>query len=243
MFEHKCNKNNEGTNTKDQCECKNAQGLFVPVRQVSWIVASIILANFCLFMGGYFLGQKNAITTFSNKLEQESFGDQIYSSMCALCDSQGETEETETAQDEQVDGQLIVAQDQKPTLTSDQIALGQTIDADKTSTSATAGKDDNESDRVCNDNDAGQDEVQSAQYFAQLVGFGTARAAQQFAHRLSLKEIPVIVRKRQSRTARGRFISWYQVVTEKFDDRTELEAIIEKIEGEEKLNDVRIITC
>ncbi len=241
MFEHKCN-NESGQNSKGQCECKNAQGLFLPVRQVSWVVASIILVNFCLFIGGYFWGQKSAITTFSNKLEQESFGDQIYSSMCGLCDSQGEIEEVAEPEEDGQTERSHIAQDQKPTLTSDQSTLAQTIEPSKADACIIEGTQTPESDRLCN-GEANQDEEQNAQYFAQLVGFGTARAAQQFAHRLSLKEIPVIVRKRQSRTARGRFISWYQVVTEKFDNRNELEAIIEKIKGEEKLNDVNIVTC
>ncbi len=60
--------------------------------QVSIIVAGLLLLSFFLFMGGYFLGQKNAITAFSNKIEQESFSDQIYSSMCSLSDN-GQVEE------------------------------------------------------------------------------------------------------------------------------------------------------
>jgi septal ring-binding cell division protein DamX len=83
----------------------------------------------------------------------------------------------------------------------------------------------------------------NAEYFAQLAGFGTARAAQQFAQRLLRKEIQVVVKKRQSRSARGKFVSWYQVVTEKFDDRDQLEALVQRLEKEEKLKGVHIVSC
>ena len=53
----------------------------------------------------------------------------------------------------------------------------------------------------------------------------------------------VIVKKRQSRSSRGRFVAWYQVITEKFNDKGDLEALVKRLEYEEKLNDVRIVAC
>jgi len=69
------------------------------------------------------------------------------------------------------------------------------------------------------------------------------RAAQQFAQKLARKEISVAVKKRQSRSARGKFVFWYQVHTEKFEDKSELEKLVARLEIEEKLKGVQIVTC
>lgn len=212
---------------KDACECKSSEGLFMPSRQVGLILAALILAGFVLFAGAFFWGQKNAITSFTNKIEQESFGDQIYSSLCSLCDSQGDTEESEENSEERAD--LEMTQDEEiKTEAKDEQQVG--------------------SQEQALDSALQEEEIEEAssgvqEFYAQLAGFGTMRAAQHFASRLQKKEVSVIVKKRQSRSSRGRFVSWYQVVTEKFNDRGDLEALVKRLEYEEKLNDVRIVTC
>ncbi len=42
---------------------------------------------------------------------------------------------------------------------------------------------------------AEDEDAPNAEYYAQLAGFGTARAAQQFAQKLAKKEIAVVVKK------------------------------------------------
>lgn len=239
MFDGKYTRNEDA---KEQCFCSSTQGLFMHNRQVSILISALVLFSFFLFMGGYFLGQKNAATTFSNKIDQESFGDQIYSSMCSLCDSgdieedSSENEETDTADNP-----------------SSNLSIDQTGDAH--SSENNVNKSDIQTAQIAEQsavqpevlsslsNENNQDDGVVAEYFAQLAGFGTARAAQQFAQRLARKEIAVVVKKRQSRSARGKFVSWYQVVTEKFDDKVELEKLVHRLEQEEKLKDVRIVTC
>lgn len=83
----------------------------------------------------------------------------------------------------------------------------------------------------------------SKQYYAQLIGFGTLRAADKFVDRLQQKNFPVKVVERHSKTAQGKKIIWYQVVTEVFDKKDDLIAFTRKIEKEERLNDIRIISC
>lgn len=80
-------------------------------------------------------------------------------------------------------------------------------------------------------------------YYAQLIGFGTSSAAQKFSEKLQRKNFPVCVKERHSTTAQGKKIIWYQVITEPFEDKDELLAAIHKIKKEEKLHDIRIITC
>lgn len=80
-------------------------------------------------------------------------------------------------------------------------------------------------------------------YKAQLIGFGTSRAAHSFADRLQNKNMPVRVHERHSKTAQGKEIIWYQVTTEPFSDRQELLAFVEKIKKAERLKDIRIVSC
>ena len=102
-------KNMKSSENKEACACTSTQGLFMHNKQVSLMVASLLMLSFFLFMGGYFLGQKNAIATFSNKIDQESFSDQIYSSMCSLSDN-GTIEEDSQENEENGDS------DNRPTV-------------------------------------------------------------------------------------------------------------------------------
>ncbi|HSW73687.1 MAG TPA: hypothetical protein VLG71_00890, partial [Candidatus Limnocylindria bacterium] len=66
--------------------CKNNEGVFIELRQRSWIVAGLITLAFLGFMAGYFLGQKKVLEQFSTKLEQDSLSDKISSSLCSIYD-------------------------------------------------------------------------------------------------------------------------------------------------------------
>lgn len=245
---------NHENNSKEQCQCtQHAQGLFLLNRQVSLIVAGLLVMSFFLFVGGYFWGQKNAATSFSNKIDQESFGDQIYSSLCSLCDN-GDVEEDgdEDNDNEETNDsasnvasveQAVEPQPAIEPLKNEQKAQ---VPVDQEASLALSGE---QAESLANDQaiaseiQGSEEEVSTAQYYAQLAGFGTVRAAQQFAQKLARKEIAVVVKKRQSRSARGRFVSWYQVITEKFADKVELENLVSRLEQEEKLKDVHIVTC
>lgn len=219
------NKNNGGWHAKQEKLKQDLEGLFIKNRHISFVVAGLLFVSFCVFMGGYFWGQKNAVESFTNKIGQESFSDQIYSSVCSLCDNgdienNGEAEEGEEAEAPAESGQ------ENPANTTTQATSAPVMQDEK--------------------NDVVEEsEVESAQsqYYAQLVGFGTAHAAQQFAQRLARKDITVLVKKRTSRTAHGRFIAWYQVVSEKFDDKSELMQFVGKLKAEEKLKDIQVVAC
>ena len=87
-----------------------------------------------------------------------------------------------------------------------------------------------------------QPEMQGPQYRAQLIGFGTRAAAEQFAHRVN-RYANVEIINRESTTAKGRSITWYQVVTSPFSDRNELQGTVDRITKQEKLKGVQITTC
>ncbi len=79
-------------------------------------------------------------------------------------------------------------------------------------------------------------------FYAQLIGFGTSKKAKQFVDRLTKKGITVHMRERESKTARGKRICWYQVVTDPYSDKNQLITLVEKLKRDERLHDVRIVT-
>jgi len=80
-------------------------------------------------------------------------------------------------------------------------------------------------------------------YYAQLIGFGTEKAAQLFVKKLATKGIETEVKKRVSKTAKGHTSYWYQVVTTVFADKNELSALVNKLTKEENIKDACIRVC
>lgn len=79
------------------------------------------------------------------------------------------------------------------------------------------------------------------QYYAQLAGFSSLRHAEAFVARLNKKQIPVLIKERVSRSSKGRSVTWYQVVTEPYEDQDALNSVVAILKKEEKLHDVRIV--
>jgi hypothetical protein len=78
------------------------------------------------------------------------------------------------------------------------------------------------------------------QYYAQLIGFGTEKAAQQFVQRVALKNIETTIKKHTSKTAKGRVSYWYQVVTAPYNNKDELSQVVAQLSREERLKDVSV---
>jgi len=81
-------------------------------------------------------------------------------------------------------------------------------------------------------------------YAAELIGFGTEKAAQQFIDRVAkTATINLELRKRVNTNRRGKAITWYQVVTKRYADRAELDELLATITKTEKLHDINIVPC
>jgi septal ring-binding cell division protein DamX len=200
-------------------ECK---GLCVTNRSVSLAVAGALLCLVSVFLVGFFVGQRSAAQQFIDRAGQGAFADHIYAAMCGLSGTSEQQEDAANADGGETEasdeGQLQVTSDEVVSA----VAPVQTPEAtsDETETS--------ESGSEC---------------YAQLIGFGTAKAAQDYANRLKKKGIPVFVQKRHSRSAKGRLVTWYQVITEKFRDEEKLQALIARLKEEEKLQGIHIVAC
>src|SRR5690348_9219941 len=74
---------NKKTIQDNHCYCADNNGLFVSNRQLSAVVAGLLFLFFGCFIVGYFLGKRSSIEQFTQKMCQESFSDQIYTSVIA----------------------------------------------------------------------------------------------------------------------------------------------------------------
>ena len=209
--------------------------IILGARQVSWAVSSLVLVCFFVFIAGYFLGKKKAVEKFYSKIKQDSFSDHIYYSMCSMynkTDEQLSQNDVVSAQPDLVDVQEQKTQEnvQSDLITQAVVAVEQQMQQENSSLKKMAKR-----------------EIESkkniGQCYAELIGFGTCRAAEKFANKLKKDNISVSVKRRRSKTAKGRIITWYQVITEKFSNRNDLIALVDNISAQERLKDVRIVSC
>jgi hypothetical protein len=206
----------KSTTDSGTCNCSDNQGLFVPNRQLSALVAGLLFLSFCIFITGYFLGKKYSVEQFTHNMHDNSFDDNHSVSLSmandvAQCDSDislvtnAENDMTHAPARE-----VLVLQEPIATINQD-IVLTQ-VDQQK-------------------------------QYYAQLIGFGTEKAAQQFVKKLSSNGIVTEIKKRVSKTVKGRTSYWYQVVTTAYSNKNDLARVVDKLVKEEKLRDVCIRVC
>jgi hypothetical protein len=84
--------------------------------------------------------------------------------------------------------------------------------------------------------------AQAARYSAELIGFGTKAAAQEFIKRVSAyNPVALELKERHSKTARGKVIKWYQVVTGKYEQKQELQKQLDTLIKKERLQDIKIV--
>ena len=212
------------------CSCHD-NGLCLDNRHLSWALSVIILFSFGFFIAGYFLGKRKAVQDLHVTLDQDSLADKIYTSLCTM-----------------QEGKVAVAQQEndsvEPMDSADlECNTLQSIDADTALVQSLAETGNPAKKELKTEAPNEIVELPHKKYFAQLVGFGTQQSAHAFAQRLQKKNMPVMVKDRYSKTAKGKKIIWYQVVTAPFSDKNELEKVVGEIKIKERLKDVRILTC
>jgi len=210
----------EQDNNKKTCICTSISGLFIPNRRLSLVTAAGILIVFITFITGYFIGQHSAIESFSNKIDQESFADQIYASLFAPGEYKSSRELSEQENEQITQG--IEVLEEKSDMNTKEIVQADYKGEQQSIPSSLIPKE---------------------EYYAQLIGFGTEQAAQKFAQRLIKQKILVTVKRRRSKTAKGKMVSWYQVVTQKYNDKEKLCRLVDRIEKTEKIKGTHIISC
>lgn len=193
---------------------ENNKDIQINNRQAAWLLSGLFAIGFFLFIAGYFLGQRQAVQSFSQKVDQESLADQISSSLFMLYDA--------SAPEEEEDDVELSESEELANEESEEDQSSQTEDGET-------------SERLV------QDEPENKlYYYAPLIGYGTKRAADKFCQKLTQQGIPVEVKSYPSRSPRGRKITWYQVVTKPYTDKHALEQLVTQISEREHLKGVRI---
>lgn len=221
---------NHSDQLQQGCVCKDNAGIFLDKRQISRITALLLLIGIFIFIGGYFWGQRVATDQLLNVVERDSFADQIYysmSSMYDLKDDESNEPDVVSGEDASADEALAKEEEGEQGPADAKGDEQRVVQDSSTYSSVTAGKKPSTGNKK--------------EYFAQLVGFGYARPAQQLVDRLRTKGIAVSCQKRQSKSAQGKVVSWYQVVTSRFSEKKDLLAVVAKIKKHEKIHDVRVV--
>ena len=205
------------TDLNDACHCVNNQGLFVPNRQLSALVAGLVFVLFCVFISGYFLGKKYAAEQFMQKMQASALDDTLYVATLPA---------SEVVQG---DNDVLLVMNEENNSTVDVLPHEELIPQEPVVT--------------LNQDIIVPDAQEQKRYYAQLIGFGTEKAAEQFVKKLSSNGIDTEVKKRVSKTVKGRTSYWYQVVTAAYHNKDDLSRVVDKLVKDEKLKDVCIRVC
>jgi hypothetical protein len=222
------------------CPCKNEQGIFITHRHATWIVSLAIIWSFFIFISGYFLGQRVVLEQFTTRLEQDSLSDKIYSSLCTLYEVDNEGEVTDN------DADLSVADTSAADTSAADTSGTETTIAD-TSVANTGierqkllvadGAKEQSSQKEERKNG---EEKKIRTYYAPLAGFGSAERAYAFAKRCTDRNVKVVVKKKPSKSIKGRTHYWYQVVTQPYEDKKMLIAAVDTIKRTEHIRTISI---
>ena len=194
-------------------------------RLIPGLLAILLFLIFLAFMVGYFLGVKYTTDEFVTQIRQETLADQL------LVSSVG-TQNAATTEQESVDARSnnaeTVAETALPLVTAELSPVSEsTASAPVAAVESTL---------------QAQSSSSVARYGAELIGFGTKGAAEEFIKRVTAyNPISLELRERQSKTPRGRVIKWYQVVTGKYEQKQDLQKVLDILIKKERLHDIKIV--
>jgi hypothetical protein len=184
------------------------EGLYLPNRQLSALLAILLFIFFSFFMVGYFYGKRFVIEQHISRINVQPRDAQENNSIESSLDFYTDVVVTDEGSVYQEDAATMIT---KEHLYSDDTLLQQPMTEEK--------------------------------FYAKLIGFGTEKAATVFVEKLKNNDIMTYVKKHANKTAKGRTMHWYQVVTDTYTNKQELLNIVERITIQEKLKDVVISTC
>jgi hypothetical protein len=187
-------------------------------RLIPGLLSLLLLLVFIGFMIGYFLGVKYTTDEFVTQIRQETLADQL------LVSSVGNAGGANGSEPEAV----TVAAASETESASCEIGA-------QTSENAPV-------ELVMQETPTAPDVTSASRYSAELIGFGTKAAAQEFIKRVSAyNPVALELKERHSKTARGKVIKWYQVVTGKYEQKQELQKQLDTLIKKERLQDIKIV--
>ena len=210
-------------------------GLFIPYRQVSWVFSLILMLGFVCFILGYFWGHRRAIQRFVSKIEEESFADRINYALYTMNDRDMSEFEQEDTSDS---SEAIASEDGNGSEEQEENGEDETNSNEKQSPEELIIESSKQKEQEKTEVSLAE---QPSVFVAPLAGFGTLLAATQFAQRVKIFDPQVVVQKRESKTKRGRIVTWYQVSTGEFESKQDLQKITSTIQQREHIKTIAII--
>jgi len=206
-------------------------------RQVSMLMASMIILCLFIFIVGYFLGKRTVMNDFSSDVTQHALHDQIDYLLTTQSLQSSRQEDSDEATDEQVDLDKDVI-----------ISVSQSVVSEKVQNATTPvveQKNHKVIEEKATQSPAVQvvDENKKDLQYACLVGFGTKTAANAFVARLKKHHVPVILKTMISKTVAGKSRTWYQAITPTYDSSQQLQDVVQKVKRLEHIrdNDIKIV--
>ena len=198
-------------------------------RQVSMLMASMVLFCLLVFIVGFFVGKRTVLEDYSAKITKEALHDQI--DFLLTTQSMQSSQETALDLSDNLPEILIT-----PELNTNASIVAAPENIEPLIVKADVAPVQNVS--VVSENQSIQDvPVKQGKQYAQLIGFGTKKAAQIFVARLKKQNIPVILKTNISKTASGKQKVWYQAITPTYNSYEELQEQIAKIKHLERIRD------
>jgi hypothetical protein len=228
-------------------------GLFIPNRQVSWVISGILIFGFLCLILGYFWGHRRALQRFVAKIEEESFADRINYALYTMNDrdisefEQEQEDSSDTNGSEDTNG----AEDQEELVEVEEITESEKGKESKNALATSADSSsqlklssqttENEKEKKESIASLTVQERPTSVFVAPLAGFGTLLAATEFVERIKIFDPQATAQKRLSKTPKGRTVAWYQVITGEFTHKEDLEKVTNLIQKKEHIKKVEII--
>ncbi|OGB97101.1 hypothetical protein A3F06_04225 [candidate division TM6 bacterium RIFCSPHIGHO2_12_FULL_36_22] len=197
----------------DKMHNNDKNKLVLETRQASWLIAGLLFLGVLIFISGYMIGKRKAMQELAHTVINDSFIDQAQHSLYSMYGQSPVTEE-----DKQ----------QEPT---------------EDALTSLMGPKDEQADALEVVTVKQEEPKKSTElYWAQLVGFGSEKQAENFVKRVTSLGINVILKKRVSKNNKGKTVTWYQIITPDYDSRQELDRIVSIVKRAENLKDILIKT-
>jgi hypothetical protein len=195
-----------------ECHCSDQSMIMFEKKRCSHLTALLLMTLFCVFVGGYFLGKRAASQELFEQLQDETLADRIQHSLHTFYKPLPTEED-----DPKIIEESRIAEVQPSKTEGSQLVMPEQESVVQPTTAP------------------------SALYIAQLFG-GNLNDSQKFVNRLQERGIETRLIKRSSKSTTDSVVYWYQVVTERYTDRQELERLVANIKKIVKLHDIKIVT-
>lgn len=204
-------------------------------RQASMVMASIVLFCLFVFILGFFLGKRATLDDFSEKTTKQALNDQIDFLLTTQSLESSQDETLATIDVEPSQEQAIISssdtKNKKESMFPEELDVSLSFDNSQ-------DQDIEESIKIIGDDKSSKLlERGFKKSYAQLVGFGTKKAAQAFVNRLKKNNVSVVLKTMMSKSASGKQRTWYQAITPTYNSTQELQLQVDKIKRLEHIRD------